>query len=154
MSEVLTRPTTLRPAQPLDAGAVGGIMSDFARDTKWLPRIHTAAEDIAHADAMIARGWVTVAEQSGRIAGFAACEGGELDALYVSQAARGRGIGSALLKRLKTRHKALTCWTFQANAEAIAFYRHHGFAETAPGDGSANDEGLPDLTLHWQREAA
>ena len=92
MSEVLTRPTTLRPAQPLDAGAVGGIMSDFARDTNWLPRIHTAAEDIAHADAMIARGF--------------------------------------------------------------AFYRHHGFAETARGDGSANDEGLPDLTLHWQREAA
>ena len=154
MSEVLTRPATLRPAQPLDAGAVGGIMSDFARDTNWLPRIHTAAEDIAHADAMIARGWVTVAAQAGKITGFAACEGGELDALYVSYAARGQGIGSALLIALKSRHKSLTCWTFQANARAIAFYRQHGFAETARGDGSANDEGLPVLTLHWQREAA
>jgi ribosomal protein S18 acetylase RimI-like enzyme len=103
---------------------------------------------------MIARGWVTVAEQAGKITGFAACERGELDALYVSHAARGQGIGSALLIALKSRHKTLTCWTFQANARAIAFYRHHGFAETARGDGSANDEGLPDLTLHWQREAA
>lgn len=129
-------------------------MSDFARQTIWLPRIHTAAEDIAHADAMIVRGWVTVAEHAGRIAGFIACKGGELDALYVADDARGQGIGSALIGGLKNRHKALTCWTFQANTPAISFYRHHGFAETARGDGSANDEGLPDLTLHWQREAA
>ncbi|SDG42225.1 GNAT family N-acetyltransferase [Sulfitobacter delicatus] len=154
MSEVLTRAATLRAAQPLDAGAVGEIMTDFARDTNWLPRIHTAAEDIAHADAMIARGWVTVAEQGGQIAGFAACTEGELDALFVAEGARGQGVGSALLNRLKARHPALTCWTFQANAPAIAFYRQHGFAETARGDGSANDEGLPDLTLQWQREAA
>ncbi|MFG6560689.1 GNAT family N-acetyltransferase [Sulfitobacter sp. 1A15299] len=154
MSAVVTRSATLRPAQPLDAGAVGGIMSDFARYTAWLPRIHTGAEDIAHADAMIARGWVTVAEREGRVAGFAACQRGALDALFVARSARGQGIGSALLGALKTRHKSLTCWTFQANAQAIAFYRQHGFAETGRGDGSANDEGLPDLTLHWQREAA
>jgi len=154
MSDVLIRPATLRAAQPLDAGAVGEIMTDFARDTNWLPRIHTAAEDIAHADAMIARGWVTVAEQDGQIAGFAACAGGDLDALYVTKAARGQGVGSALVKQLKTAHPALTCWTFQANHPAIAFYRQHGFAETARSDGRTNDEGLPDLTLQWQREAA
>lgn len=154
MTKVLTRAATLRPAQPLDAGAVGAIMTDFAREASWLPRIHTAAEDIAHADAMIARGWVTVAERAGRIAGFAACEGGDLDALYVAEEARGLGVGSALLGQLKAAHPVLTCWTFQANAPAIAFYRQHGFAQTGRGDGSANDEGLPDLTLHWQREAA
>ncbi|MEX3314738.1 N-acetyltransferase family protein [Sulfitobacter sp. PS-8MA] len=154
MSAVRTRPATLRAAQPLDAGAVGEIMTDFARDTKWLPRIHSAAEDIAHADAMIARGWVTVAEQDGQIAGFAACAGRDLDALYVAEQARGQGVGSALLERLKATRPALTCWTFQANAPAIAFYQRHGFSTTAQSDGSGNDEGLPDLTLHWQREAA
>ncbi|NUH67238.1 GNAT family N-acetyltransferase [Sulfitobacter sp. S0837] len=154
MSAVLTRAATLRPAQPLDAGTVGEIMTDFARNAGWLPRIHTAAEDIAHADAMIARGWVTVAEQDGRIAGFAACEGAELDALYVAKCARGQGVGSALLDRLKATRPALTCWTFQANTPAIAFYKRHGFSKTAQSDGSGNDEGLPDLTLHWQREAA
>lgn len=143
----------LRPAQPLDAGAMGGILSDFARATSWLPRVHTAAEDIAHADAMIARGWVTVAEEAGQIAGFAACEAGALNALYVARPVRGRGVGSALLDRLKARHKRLKCWTFQANGPAIAFYRQHGFAEVARGDGRGTDEGLPELHLQWQREA-
>ena len=53
---------TLRPATPTDAGAVGAILSEFVDDTAWMPRIHTRAEDLAHAGDLITRGWVTVAE--------------------------------------------------------------------------------------------
>ena len=145
--------TALRPARLTDAGRVGAILSEFVDQTDWLPRLHSRAEDIAHADAMIARGWVTVAEREGRIVGFAATEGSDLDALYVASDAQGSGVGKALLKHLQAEHKALNLWTFQANTKAQEFYRAHGFSETARSDGSLNDEGLPDIRYLWQREA-
>ena len=57
--------TRLRPARSTDAGAVGAILSEFAATTEWMPKLHTGAEDIAHAGALIDRGWVTVAEMDG-----------------------------------------------------------------------------------------
>jgi GNAT superfamily N-acetyltransferase len=119
-----------------------------------MPRIHTRAEDVAHAGELIARGWVTVAVDGGAVVGFAACDGGDLDALYVADAARGRGVGSVLLKYLQDHHPHLHLWTFQANRRAQAFYKRHGFAEVLRTDGADNDEGLPDIRLAWQREAA
>ena len=62
----------LRKARSTDAGAVGAILSEFIDTTDWMPRIHTRAEDLAHAGALIARGWVTVAERDGNVLGFAA----------------------------------------------------------------------------------
>ena len=146
--------TALRPARLTDAGKVGAILSEFVDQTDWMPRLHSRAEDIAHADAMIARGWVTVAERDGQIVGFAATEGSDLDALYVARDAQGSGVGRALLKYLQAEHEALNLWTFQANTKAQDFYRAHGFSETGRTDGSSNDEGLPDIRFLWQRKAA
>ncbi len=144
----------LRPAKTTDAGRVGAILSEFVDTTAWMPRIHTRAEDIAHAGSMIAHGWVTVAESDGHLAGFAACDGADLDALYVAAAWRGKGVGSALLGHLQQQSTSMGLWTFQANARAQAFYRHHGFHEVTRTDGQRNDEKLPDVRLEWQREAA
>lgn len=143
----------LRPARDLDAGAVGAILSDFIDDTPWMPRIHTRAEDLAHAARLIERGWVTVAEEEGRVVAFAAREGDDLDALYVNAEAQGHGVGSALVDHLKEDAASLELWTFEANRGAQRFYERHGFVEMERTDGARNDEKLPDIRYLWQREA-
>ena len=140
----------LRAARPTDAGRVGAILSAFTDDTPWMPRIHSRAEDLGHAGLMIDRGWVTVAED-GAVQGFVAREGDLIHALYVDAGARGQGVGARLLARMQSEAGALRLWTFAANDRAQAFYARHGFAEAARGDGSGNDEGLPDILMTWER---
>ncbi len=144
--------THLRKARSTDAGKIGAILSEFTRTTEWMPPLHTGAEDIAHAGRLIDRGVVTVAERDGMVVGFAACDDGDLDALYVAANARGQGVGSALLDHLKSAHDTLTLWTFQANQRAQKFYVRHGFAEIERTDGAGNDETLPDIRYTWQRK--
>lgn len=141
----------LRAARSTDAGAVGAILSEFIDTTDWMPRVHTRAEDLAHAGALIARGWVTVAEEGGEVVGFAACDRDDLNALYVARSAREKGVGAALLTRLKQGRDRLRLWTFVANTAAQRFYLRHGFVETARTDGRDNDEHLPDIEYHWHR---
>lgn len=144
--------TLLRPARSTDAGVVGGILSEFAATTSWMPKLHTGAEDIAHAGALIARGWVTVAEAGGSVIGFAACDGSNLDALYVTQSARNQQVGTALVHHLQAQSALLSLWTFQANTRAQAFYLTHGFVAVERTDGARNDERLPDVRFEWRRE--
>lgn len=143
--------TVLRPANPLDAGRVGAILSAWIDETPWMPRVHTRAEDIAFADMMVDRGWVTVSETAEDVLGFIARDGDDIHALYIDPEARGQGIGSALLASAMQHEDHLTLWTFQANTRAQAFYERHGFAPVEHTDGSGNDEGLPDIRYHWQR---
>lgn len=144
----------LRSARSTDAGSLAEILSGFIDGTSWMPRIHTRAEDLAHAGTLIERGWVTVAETNDGIQGFAACDGPELNALYVAEGARGEGVGSALVDALKADRDRLELWTFEANEGAQRFYLRHGFAEVGRTDGTGNDEKLPDIKYIWQREAA
>jgi len=146
--------TILRAARSTDAGAVGGILTEFAATTEWMPNLHSGAEDIAHAGAMIKRGWVTVAEANGGVIGFAACDGADLDALYVAAKARGQGAGTAILEHVMDQHDRLSLWTFQANEGAQRFYLRHGFAEVQRTDGATTDEKLPDVRFEWQRKGA
>ena len=146
--------TRLRAAHTGDAGTVGAILSAFVDGTDWMPRVHSRAEDIAHADAMIARSWITVCDGTDGNIGFLARDGAEINALYVDPAHRNAGIGTRLLRDAQARACELTLWTFVANTGAQRFYLRHGFREIARGDGTANDEGLPDIRYHWTREAA
>lgn len=144
----------LREARPTDAGAVGAILSEFVDTTDWMPRIHTRAEDLAHAGALIERGWVTVAEKQGEVVGFAAKDGCDLDALFVRADARGAGVGSRFIQEFKQKMDVIDVWTFEANTAARRFYRRHGFMEVTRTDGARNDEKLPDIRYIWKREAA
>jgi GNAT superfamily N-acetyltransferase len=139
-------------ARDLDAGAVGAILSEFVDTSDWMPRIHTRAEDIAHAARMIDLGRVHVAEDNGTVIGFYARNGDDLDALYVIEEKRGQGVGAALLRHAQSAVDRLELWTFQANEGAQRFYLRHGFVEVQRTDGSGNDERLPDIQYEWQRE--
>ena len=142
--------TVLRPATPLDAGRVGAILSAWIDETPWMPRIHTRAEDIAHASMMVDRGWVTVSVDEA-VTGFLARDADDIHALYIAPEARGQGTGSQLLTHAMRTEPKLTLWTFQANLSAQSFYQRHGFVEIERTDGAGNDEGLPDIRYDWQR---
>nr|WP_146344495.1 GNAT family N-acetyltransferase [Phaeobacter marinintestinus] len=144
----------VRPARSTDAGSLGDILYDFQRDTEWMPDLYTGAETIAFCGTMIERGWVTVAEVDDQIAGFLARDGEEIVALYLSPDIGRRGVGRQLLNAAKQAVKRLELHTFEANEGAQRFYLRQGFVEKARGDGSDNEENLPDITYVWTQEEA
>ena len=142
----------LRPARSTDAGTTGAILHGFARENDWMPELHSEAETIAFCGRMIDLGWVTVAEMQGQVAGFLALNGDEVQSLYLADHARGKGIGQQLLDHAKAQRPTLNLYAFQANRRACCFYESNGFVEVARGDGSENDENLPDIKYVWTRE--
>jgi ribosomal protein S18 acetylase RimI-like enzyme len=142
----------LRDAHSLDAGRLGAILAGFQADTPWMPDLWTGAECIAFCGRLIDEGIIRVAEDGG-VVGFIARRREEVLALYVAPGTRGRGIGSRLLAEAQKAEASLNLRTFEVNHRARAFYGRHGFVEAARGDGSGNDEGLPDILLTWERKA-
>lgn len=143
---------TLRAARPTDAGRLGAMMTQAARANAWKPRLHSAAEDIAHAGTMIERGWVTVIERGGEPLAFLAREDSYIHALFVTPAEQRAGLGRRLLQDAKAQAPRLDLWTFEENHGARRFYRREGFTPTERPP--ASDEGLPEVHLTWQRGGA
>lgn len=133
-------------ARPEDVPAMAAILSDWIDGTGWMPRLHSRAEDRTFVAGLLVSHSVHVARTPG-VAGFLARRGGEIDALYVSAAARRKGIGSALLEAARAAASPLSLWTFQANDAALRFYAARGFVEAERSDGSRNEERLPDIRL-------
>jgi GNAT superfamily N-acetyltransferase len=79
--------------------------------------------------AQVANGQVLVAEVEGRVAGFAALVGGELDGLFVEPELWRRGIGAALVDAAahEARRKGLALCVV-ANPGARDFYERCGFS--------------------------
>lgn len=144
----------MRPAQPGDAGRLGAMITEAVEANTWKPRLHSAAQDIAHTGKLIDLGRVTVAELGSDVAAFIARDGNDVDALFVASWAQGRGLGAALLDDAKAQADRLELWTFQNNTGAQRFYLRHGFDEVARTNGDKNEEGLPDIRYLWRRPTA
>lgn len=142
---------TISPARSLDAGAVGHILSASNDAMPWLPRLHSAAEEIRYAGDMIDAGWVTVAKLDGKVVGFIAVWEEEVHALYVLYQASRKGVGTALIEQAKTESNKLSLWSYVANEPATRFYIKRGFVETDRTDGSGNDVGLADIRFEWTK---
>lgn len=138
-------------ARSLDAGPVGHILSVSNESMPWLPRVHSAAEEIKYAGDMIDAGWVRVAKFDHRVIGFIARHDEEVYALYVLPEAQDKGVGTALLDDAKARCDRLALWSYEANGMAAHFYGLRGFVEVARTDGSGNEARLPDIRMEWQK---
>ena len=136
----------IRDAVAGDAGVLARVLGDWVRDTEWMPKLHSREEDLGFLQGLIAACRVRIL---GEGAGFMAVEGGVVRALYLEPAARGLGLGKALLDEAKGRAGRLELYTFEANAGARRFYAREGFREVRFG--AENEEGLPDVFLVWQR---
>ncbi|MCJ7874929.1 GNAT family N-acetyltransferase [Phaeobacter sp. J2-8] len=142
----------IRPARSTDAGKIGEIMTEGNAAPDWKPHLHSAAQDIAFCGRMIDRGWVRVAENNdGRIVGFIARDGEEINTLYVRATAQGRGVGKQLLREAMRDATRLELWTFQLNTGARRFYEREGFVAVKETDGADNQEQLPDVRFAWER---
>jgi GNAT superfamily N-acetyltransferase len=142
----------LRPAGSADAAEIAEIFLEAHADAMpYLPRLHTDDE---------VRGWirdvvlpgdeVVVAEVDGRLAGFAALDEDLLDHIYVHPELQGRGIGDALLARVKElRPGGFRLWVFQRNT-ARRFYERRGLRLVELTDGAGNDEREPDALYEWR----
>jgi len=142
----------VRKAQDNDAQAAGAIVYQFQQGTNWMPKLYALEEVIRFCRIMIDRGWVTVAQDQGRVVGFLARDRAEVCSLYLADGIRGRGFGRALLAEAKEASPQLLLRTFEANTAARRFYHRQGFIEIGRGDGSTNEEGLPDIFLQWAVE--
>ena len=143
----------LRPARALDAGKVGGLITEGNALNAWKPRLHSGAEDIGFGAKMIDRGWVTVACEDRQVLGFIARQDDYIHALYIGAQARGSGVGRMLLDDAKAGRDRLSLWTFELNIGAQRFYLREGFVEDSRTDGHANEEKLPDIKYIWTRKA-
>lgn len=141
----------LRAAEIGDVPALAAILQGWIDVTPWMPKLHSMADHLAFVARLVHEGGVQVAEVDGQAVGFLARKDAEVTALYLAATVRGRGVGSALLRATQRDAPALDLWTFDVNQGAKRFYASHGFVEVGRGDGSGNDEGLPDVRLSWRR---
>ena len=149
----MTPPTVtaaaIRPATPADAPACAGILQDWLDATPWMPDLHDRGETERFVRERLMAGSVLVA---GEVEGFLALDGEAIPAFYVDAAARGRGVGAALIGAAQAGAPRLRLWTFRRNDGARRFYRRHGFREGRTTEGD-NEEGLPDVEMTWERGA-
>lgn len=128
-------------------------MREALASLDWMPRVHTPEEDLAFISGVVLPSrQVTVATAEGAIVGFVAARPDWIDQLYLDPAWTSRGIGSRLLDQATAGMGETRLYCFQANTGARRFYERHGFVAEAFGDGSGNEEGLPDILYVRRRE--
>jgi GNAT superfamily N-acetyltransferase len=113
----------------------------------FLPKVHVDDEVRAWMSyVVLATLEVQIAEIGGRIAGFIALTGGEIEQLYVHPDFYRQGVGHALMTWAMGQTSAdLSLHCFAANIRARRFYESFGFKAVKFGDGSGNEEGAPDV---------
>jgi GNAT superfamily N-acetyltransferase len=142
----------IRPARPLDAGKLSGILAEANATLDWLPRVFTAAEEIMLIGDMIDAGWIRVAYVDEGAAGFIARKGTEIHALALRPHVQGQGVARTLMRDAQRNAKKLGLWSFQANSRAKRFYEKCGFVEITRTDGAGNEARLPDIRYEWFKE--
>jgi GNAT superfamily N-acetyltransferase len=146
------RGVALRNGRPDDGEALAAVFGAARSEMRYLPALHTSAQDVAYfSEDVLPGSRVVVAEADGEMVGFSAVRAGWLEHLYVAPGWQGRGVGGSLLDRAMTEHPGgLSLWAFAANTRAIALYGRAGFVEVERTDGSRNEERVPDVQMRWR----
>ena len=84
--------------------------------------------------------------------GFAGVESGKLEMLFIDSAARGKGVGRALLAHAVEAFDAHRLDVNEQNPQAVGFYEHEGFV--VEGRSPVDDAGRPWPLLHMRLRRA
>ena len=95
---------------------------------------------------------VLVYEEGGSVKGFAGLQGNYLAGIFVEGSSRSKGIGRALLDRVKETHPFFTLHVYAENARAAAFYRREGLQ--AVSRETEKDTGREEYTMEWRAPSA
>jgi GNAT superfamily N-acetyltransferase len=140
----------IRRATPDDAPAISDLFVRARDQMTYLPRIPEHVRPLL-GGWFLERAELWVAEEGGRVVGFAGVSGSELTHLYTDPSAQNRGVGRALLDHVKSlRPERLELWVFQKNEGARRFYERHGFDLVTLTDGTGNMEQQPDALYEWR----
>jgi GNAT superfamily N-acetyltransferase len=140
----------IRRATPDDAPAISDLFVRARDQMTYLPRIPEHVRPLL-GGWFLERAELWVAEEGGRVVGFAGVSGSELTHLYTDPSAQNRGVGRALLDHVKSlRPERLELWVFQKNEGARRFYERHGFDLVTLTDGTGNMEQQPDVLYEWR----
>jgi GNAT superfamily N-acetyltransferase len=140
----------LRQAREEDVPLLARMLRASYDAMAYIPRLHTPEEDAGYVGGLMSgnEGWV--AEEDGRILGFAVLASDELLQIHVEAEAQNQGIGSALFSHATERRPdGFTLWTFQKNEGARRFYERHGCRVAQLTDGAGNEEREPDVQYEW-----
>ncbi len=142
----------LREARPEEADDLAELFLASRRDAlPYLPELHSDEETHQWMrDVVLATCRVWVVTEEARLTGFLALAGDQVEHLYVLPGFQGRGVGGRLLAAaMAASQDHLSLYTFQPNTQARAFYERKGFRAVAFGDGSDNEEAVPDVLYEW-----
>jgi ribosomal protein S18 acetylase RimI-like enzyme len=141
----------IRRATAQDVDAIASVFTSSFGTLEFLPKLHTAEEDRAFLDGVVAHQDVWVAEEVNGIVGFIALDGDLGTLFYVDPKAQERGVGSALFDHVcRDRPRGFTFWVFQANESARRFYEKRGCVPVEFTDGAGNEEKTPDVRYEWR----
>ena len=142
---------TVRRATAADAAAVAQVFLASFHATYDFPLAHTDDEVRGWVRETIATRETWIAVDDDRVVGWMVVAPGELDQLYIAPDRLGEGFGRGLLEVAKEcSPDGLSLYTFQVNDRARRFYERNGFVADWLGDGSANEEGQPDVRYVWR----
>jgi ribosomal protein S18 acetylase RimI-like enzyme len=141
-----------RRGEPDDVDELARIKHACYSEMTYLPPIPTLAEYRRFVrDVLMPNQEVWVAEEDGRLVGWASVTDGSLEHIYVDPDVQNQGIGTAMLARVRElMPDGFSLWTFQKNEGARRFYERHGFRAVEFTDGSGNMEREPDVRFEWR----
>jgi GNAT superfamily N-acetyltransferase len=150
--------TDIRRALPSDLDGIGDVWLSSWRATFDFEPGHPD-EDVRRwlASELVPRHetWVAIerADDGERVVGVMALSDTMVEQLYIAPDRIGQGLGARFIDLAKSRRPdGLDLHCFAVNDRARQFYERRGFEAVAFGDGSANEEGQPDVRYAWRAE--
>lgn len=140
---------TIRPVHgPEEYPALVGIWRSAVRAThEFLDESDFIRIEARLADAYFPAVTLIVAETGGRLKGFAGVAEGSLEMLFVSDGARGQGVGSALLAEVTAHQGVSRVDVNEQNPQALGFYLSRGFVRVGRSELDGDGRAYPILHL-------
>lgn len=144
--------TTIRQATNNDAKAISALFLASRMHVVNRSHLRTEEETGKFIAELVGHKEVWVAEEKGRIVGFAVISEGWLEHFYVQPNHFNSGAGAMLFEKLATQHpQGFQFWVFQQNEVARRFYEQQGCVVLRLTDGEDNEEKQPDALYVWRK---